>query len=312
MKRVPIAWFLAAVLAVLLFTVLWGKAVRVSASPNVQLTLTPRPKLTPVPGSSSVESVSRPPRLLGSVLDWGKGSMPAGVKVTLRGDGWEIPVETNGSGEYVFQDLGNEVAVLNAVVPDGRGDLRSLSVDLPVRVEVGKQLVVNMAFFPQGSSPKTLVGLGMAVSPTTTEPGTNVSYAITVTNHWEKGINQAIVADKLPKGLEYVMASASQGDVTYDRGLVWASLGSLAPGSSATVTIVAKVDPQAVPEAKIVNRVAAYHSENVAVQAEASITVSKEAQHFLPVTGNSYVVPVAGLLLAAVLLGVRGMRRAQL
>jgi uncharacterized repeat protein (TIGR01451 family) len=311
-KRVPIAWLLAAVLAVLLFTALWGMAVPVSAGPNVQLTLTPRPKLTPVPGSSSVEPVSRPPRLLGSVLDWGQGNMPAGVQVTLRGDDWEIPVETNDSGEYLFQDVGNEVALLNAVVPDGRGDLVPLAVDLPVKVQVGKQLVVNMAFVPQGSIPSTLVGLSMVASPSTAEPNTNVSYSITVTNHWDNGINQVIVADKLPNGLGYVMASTSQGNVSSDRGLVWAELGPLAPGSSATVTIVAKLDPQALPETKIVNRVAAYHSENAAVQAETSITVTQEAQHFLPVTGNSYLIPVAGLLMAVVLLGARRMRRAQL
>lgn len=312
MKRVPIAWMLATALALLLLTALWGMAIPVSAGPNVQLTLTPRPKLTPVPGNSSVESVSHPPHLLGSVLDWGKGNMPAGVKVTLRGDDWEIPVETDSSGEYLFQDVGNEVALLNAVIPDGRGDLLPLAVDLPVRVQVGKQLVVNLAFVPQGSAPNTLVGLSVAASPATAEPNTNVTYAITVANRWDNGINQVIVADKLPEGLGYVMASASQGEVTYDRGLVWASVGSLAPGSSATVTIVAKVDPQALPEAKIVNRIAAYHSENAAVQAETTITVTQEGQHFLPVTGNSYLIPVAGLLMAAVLFGARSMRRAQL
>jgi len=310
MKRVPIAWSLAAVLAVLLFAALWGSAVGVSAGPNVQLTLTPRPKLTPMPGSSSLEPVSSPPRLLGSVLDWGKGSMPAGVQLTLKGDGWEVPVSTNESGEYRFQDIGNEVAVLNAIVPASRGELRPLAVDLPVKVQVGKQLVVNLAFFPEGEAPTTLVGLDVSASPTTAELGTNVSYAVKVTNHWDKGINQVIVADMLPKGLDYAMASASQGDVTYDRGLVWATLGSLAPSSSATVNIVAKVAAEASSEGEIANQVTAYHSENVAVQAESAITVSSEAQHFLPVTGNSYLIPVAGLLLAVVVLGARKLRRA--
>ena len=58
--------------------------------------------------------------------------MPAGVKVILRNGEWEIPIETDGAGEYWFSDIGDEVAFLRALVPDDRGELRPLTSELPV------------------------------------------------------------------------------------------------------------------------------------------------------------------------------------
>lgn len=311
MNRTRIAFSIAAGLGLLLFVALCWGAAPASASPAVQVEFTPRPGLTPTPVPAQKSPAMHPPRLQGSVLDWGKGNMPAGVKVILRGDGWQIPVETDGSGEYHFQDIGNEVAFLNAVIPDGRQELRPLTIDLPVRVQVDRQLIVNMALYPEGAAPESLVGIEFAASSTETQPGAAVSYVAQVTNRWDQQINQAIVADYLPEGLIYVSATASQGEIVYDRGLVWASLGSLDAGASAMVTIVAKVDPQASPGTTLRNQAAVYHSENVAVQAEAEIRVTEETNHVMPVTGTEYMLPLAGLLLTGLLLVARKLRLAR-
>ena len=123
--------------------------------------------------------------------------------------------------------------------------------------------------------------------------------------------NQVIVADYLPEGLTFVQASASQGEVVYDRGLVWAELGSMAAGESATVTVMAKVGADIEPGTTILNKVAAYHSENAAVQNEAAITVvqRRRTTDVLPVTGVSPALPMAGVLLTGLLFGVRRLRR---
>lgn len=311
MKSTRVVLSIVAGSGLLLFMALCWNTAPVSASPEAQLTVTPRPKLTPSSRSPETEPASRPARLHGAVLDWGKGNVPAGVKVVLRGDGWEIPVETNDSGEYRFQDIGNEVAFLNAIVSGEEGELRPLTTDLPIKVEVDKELIVNLAFLPKDAVADSLVGLEMDVSSAEVERGGTVSYRITMTNRWDKGINQAVVADYLPDGLIYATASASQGEVVFDQGLVWANLGSLGAGSSATVTVVAKVDPEAEPKAVVLNRAAAYHSENVAVQAEASFTVANGEDSVLPVTGFSSLLPVAGILLVGALWGARRLRRAR-
>jgi uncharacterized repeat protein (TIGR01451 family) len=235
--------------------------------------------------------------------------MPAGVQVVLSGDGWSVPVETDADGEYVFQDMGNEVAFLNAVVPDDRGELVPLAAGLPVRIDVNGELVVNLAFHTQDLVPDPLIRLEVVSSSPEAAPDENVSFAITVVNDWSEGINQVIVADYLPEGLTYGTASTSQGSVVFDRGLVWAELGSMAPGSSATVTIVAKVSADAEPGTVFTNKVAAYHSENAAVQQEVSLSVVEYSNGILPVTGLASTLPFAGAFLVGLLIVVRRLRR---
>jgi uncharacterized repeat protein (TIGR01451 family) len=236
--------------------------------------------------------------------------MPSGVKVVLRGDGWEIPVETNKAGEYRYQQIGNEVAFLNAIVPSDREDLRPLTTDLPVRTQVDRELIVNMAFYAEGATPDSLIDVEMVASAVEAEQNGMVSFTITVHNRWEEGMNQVIVADYMPDGLTYVQSTASQGDVTWENGLVWASLGHLASDASATVTIMAKIASDAQAGTTILNRAAVYHSENVAVQAEASLGVVKKPNGVLPVTGTSSLIPlVAGILLIGLLLGSRKLHR---
>jgi uncharacterized repeat protein (TIGR01451 family) len=235
--------------------------------------------------------------------------MPAGVQVVLSGDGWSVPVETDADGAYMFRDIGNEVAFLSATVPDGRGDLVPLAEDVPVRTDVNGELVVNLAFYPKDLAPDPLILLDVVSSSPEVAPDENVSFAIAVVNDWSEGINQVIVADYLPEGLIYGSASTSQGSVVYDRGLVWAEMGPLAPGSSATVTIVAKVSADVEPGTAFVNKAVAYHSENAAVQQEVSLSVVEYSNGLLPPTGLTSTLPLAGVFLVGLLIAVLRLRR---
>lgn len=308
--RIPI---LLAVAAVLLACVaLVCPAAPVAAGPAAQVTLTPRPQMTPTPGQAGtlgIQSAPQPPRLHGAVLDWGRGNMPAGVVVTFRGDGWELTATTAESGEYVFQNIGNEVGVLNATIPAGRDDLFALVKDLPVRTQIDRELIVNVAFYPKGITPDPLVHLKMVSSSTEAEPGAKVSYTITAINNWDRGINQLIVADLLPQGLSYVNATASQGTVIHDRGMVWAELGSLAAGGEATVTVTAQVGSDVAPGTTITNQAAAYHSENAAVQNEAPVVVVEHSNGVLPVTGVAVTVPLALIFIAGLVWAAFRLRR---
>ena len=77
----------------------------------------------------------------------------------MHGNGWKIPVGTDENGEYQFLDIGNEVAFLNIVVPGDREELRPMTTDLPVRVHIDRELIVNMAFHPEGEVPVPLLEL---------------------------------------------------------------------------------------------------------------------------------------------------------
>jgi uncharacterized repeat protein (TIGR01451 family) len=312
MKKIQIAFLGALVIGVLTVMALGGGGTIVAAGPVAQTTYTPRPEITPTPGapvSPGARSASRPPRLHGTIFDWGKGNMPAGVQVVLSGDSWEMPVQTDKSGEYVYQDVGNEVAFLDVLVPADRQDLLPLTSGLPVRIQVDGELVVNMALYPEGTEPDPLLGLEIVASSPEAAGDEKVSYTITVVNYWDQGVNQVIVADHLPEGLSYIQATTSQGSVLYDQGLVWAELGPMAADSSATVTVMAQVGADVAPGTTILNRAAAYHSENTAVQGEVSIVIVEQNNHVLPVTGLKPMLPLAGIFLVVVVVCFYRLRR---
>ena len=85
----------------------------------------------------------------------------------------------------------------------------------------------------------------------------------------------------------------------------------MASGDAATVTIVAKVDPDVESDTVLVNKVAAYHSENAAVSAETSVSVVAQSKGVLPVTGFAPGLPLALVFLAGLLLSTLRWRRAE-
>jgi uncharacterized repeat protein (TIGR01451 family) len=84
------------------------------------------------------------------------------------------------------------------------------------------------------------VGVAIAVSPRPAHVGQNVTYTLTVRNHGPSSATNVVAKDWLPAKTAFVSSSTSQGACTGTRPVV-CSLGTLASGSSATVTIVASV-----------------------------------------------------------------------
>jgi len=76
-------------------------------------------------------------------------------------------------------------------------------------------------------------------APTEAIVGSNVTFAITVTNHGPEIAFDVNVTDALPAGLNLVSATTSIGSVTNSGNTVLATLGALPPGAGALVTIVA-------------------------------------------------------------------------
>jgi uncharacterized repeat protein (TIGR01451 family) len=212
-------------------------------------------------------------------------------------------------GQYAFRNFGDEIAFLNASIPHEREDLFLLTSDLPVWIRSDSELIVNIAFYPKGITPDPALHVKMDASSSEVTQDENVSYTITVLNSSNQDVSEVIVADLMPEGLSLVQASTSQGTAIYDQGLVWAKIGDLAAGETAMVTVVARVGASVGAGTTIVNKVAVYSRESVAVQNEAPISVVPQSTGVLPVTGASAAVPVIGVLLAGLLLGARRLRR---
>jgi len=249
------------------------------------------------------------PRLHGTVFDWGRGPMPAGVELVLTGDGWQAPAVTDVFGQYAFRNFGDEIAFLNAFIPPEREDLFLLTSDLPVWIRSDSELVVNIALYPKGVTPDPALHVKISASAAEVSQDENVSYTITVLNSSNQDVSQVVIADLMPEGLSLVEALTSQGTAIQDRGLVWAKIGDLAAGETAMVTIVARVGASVKPGTTILNKTSVYSRESVAVQNEAPIAVLSQATGVLPVTGASAALPVIGVLLAGLLVGARRLRR---
>ncbi len=85
------------------------------------------------------------------------------------------------------------------------------------------------------------VGVTIAVSPRPAHVGQNVTYTLTVRNHGPASATGVVARDWLPEKTTFVSSSASQGSCSGTRPVV-CSIGTLAPGATATVTVVAGVN----------------------------------------------------------------------
>jgi uncharacterized repeat protein (TIGR01451 family) len=87
------------------------------------------------------------------------------------------------------------------------------------------------------------LSLTKTVNNATPQVGQNVTFTITLSNSNAAGIDTATgvtVMDALPAGLTFVSSSSANG--SYDSGTgLWTLASGIAPGGSATLTIVATV-----------------------------------------------------------------------
>jgi uncharacterized repeat protein (TIGR01451 family) len=83
---------------------------------------------------------------------------------------------------------------------------------------------------------------------TSAQVGQNLVYTINVSNSGPNEADGVVLSDALPAGVTFVSATATQGPTPTPTGnVVTASLGTIASGGSATVTITAKAGPNAAP-----------------------------------------------------------------
>lgn len=83
------------------------------------------------------------------------------------------------------------------------------------------------------------LAIGKTGIPNPVTEGGNITYSVTVTNNGPGEASSVSMVDTLASLLAYVSATPSQGSCSEALGVVTCSLGSIANGASATVTIVA-------------------------------------------------------------------------
>lgn len=82
------------------------------------------------------------------------------------------------------------------------------------------------------------LSLTLSDSPDPVSIGTNLTFALGVTNSGPDEATAVTLSDPLPAGTTFVSATASQGSCTQSAGMVVCNLGALASGASASVSVV--------------------------------------------------------------------------
>jgi uncharacterized repeat protein (TIGR01451 family) len=160
---------------------------------------------------------------------------------------------TNGSGLYSFT-VAPGTYVVQVIAPAGAyssfttANVNPDGTDSDVNPATGKTGPITVV---SGQTDNTndagLLPIDLELSKSVNNPtplvGSNVTFTLTlVNNNAGPGVSTATgvtVSDPLPAGLSFVSASASQGSYNSGTGL-W-TVGTLAPGASVTLSIVATV-----------------------------------------------------------------------
>ncbi|HZI87832.1 MAG TPA: PQQ-dependent sugar dehydrogenase, partial [Pyrinomonadaceae bacterium] len=192
-----------------------------SSTPNFSITVSPSSRSV-IPGDSAVYEVTITPlagftgtvNLSASGLPVGStaGFTPASVNIT---DGTSktstLTVSTNGStalGNYTIDISGTSGSIMNTA---------------PAMLRVISPTSIDLS-------------LTKSASPNPGQVGISLSYRITITNNGPALATNVSMVDTLPSGLTFVTATPTQGSCN-GAGPVTCSLGNLAAGASAVVTI---------------------------------------------------------------------------
>ncbi|MCH8991827.1 MAG: DUF11 domain-containing protein, partial [Acidobacteria bacterium] len=131
-------------------------------------------------------------------------------------------------------------------------------------------------------------------SPDPAIAGGQLTYTITVTNLGPSDASGVTVTDTLPAAVTFVSSTPGSPDCTHSAGVVTCTLGDIAAGDSATVTITVTTDPSLAEGATITNTASAVATELDPVTVNDSVTedtrITREAD--LSVTKTDSPDPV--------------------
>ncbi|HTS18944.1 MAG TPA: hypothetical protein VMP11_15330 [Verrucomicrobiae bacterium] len=102
----------------------------------------------------------------------------------------------------------------------------------------------GVRWISRGTAPPADLGVSLAGSANPVRAGSNLTYTITVTNLGPYTVTDAKVFDTVPSGVSFLSASTSQGSYVLSNGVVIGSLGAMASGSVATVSVTVATSGQ--------------------------------------------------------------------
>jgi uncharacterized repeat protein (TIGR01451 family) len=338
--------FGGAMLVALLLVATWFAQPAMGVTPPVQGERPVLPPPPPDPSGGEAEGEEAVPAgncagLSGTVVNWGFQNEP-GVTLRLGDGGWETTQVTSDDGSYQFGSLGQGVAFLSIDLPSKQAEtLRPMADNVAIRLRCENDVIANLGLYSSPSRPNPPAVLTMGVSQATVRPGDTVTFYLTLENGMPHAISHVFVTDFTPDGLTVVDVKTTRGAVeVLNERMVTVNTGDLPQGAQETIQIVAQADPDLSPGARLTNTATLLYAESAADQAWATLTVGGgvgvaptatmavdesptpapptpladetpgPGDELLPVTGGGIAaaLPVAGFVLALLVLGLRQLR----
>ena len=205
---------------------------------SLGITATPQPGIAGAQLAYTLQLTNNGPATATSVsvVD----TLPAGVayvsSATATGS-----ATTNASGivTWTVGNLANgaTASLTLVVIPAAAGEITNTAVASSAVSDLFSQnntaTLVSTVNVPSAD-----LVLAMSDSPDPVAAGFPLTYSITVTNLGPATATSVVITNVLPSGLGFTSVTTSQGTSGHTAGSVWASLGSLNSGSTATMTFV--------------------------------------------------------------------------
>jgi uncharacterized repeat protein (TIGR01451 family) len=241
--------------------------------------------------------------LEGYVWENGDPQKPVnGVVVRFTSDGISVDATTDPRGHFQFFNLGPDVGTLDLADSKWQSGTGGVILQPPP----GRKLKANLAALPKGKALPSLVSLVSSTSSSRAVAGETITFSLKVANGTQAAISGLTLGDQLPDGMTVLGVTTSRGDVVgRSANAVTVDLNTLAPGDSATVTIVAQVAQDAKTSVSA-NRATVFYSEGPAASSSGKVGVLSGPQA-LPVTGIGLPI-LAVVVLAAILVLARKLR----
>jgi uncharacterized repeat protein (TIGR01451 family) len=159
------------------------------------------------------------------------GTVAAGVGTTIH-----VAFTSNNAGDI------NDTATVTSTTPDP--------------VSSNNSATGRVRFFTASAD----LAISKTATPNPVVAGTNVTYTISVSNAGPSSATNVVVKDTIPAQVSVLSATPSAGSCTAGIPGITCTIGSMAAPGSATITVVANVNPN-VPNGTMINNTATVSSD---------------------------------------------------
>ncbi|MEQ8675604.1 MAG: hypothetical protein RLP44_00810 [Aggregatilineales bacterium] len=207
-------------------------------------------------------------------------------------------VVTNQASSIIDADLDGDFTDENPQVSVAPSNSSTWDRDRPTS---GVQPTPNSAFAI--SQAIETLRLSKSVSPPFLAPGETATWVITVTNPSTIPLNNVMVTDNIPAGLQIVSATSSSGSVSVNGSVITFTQGVLSPTETVTITIQTQYNPADASNAFIITNNAVLSVDGTVVDSTSASFLQVNA---LPQTGQSPWSAPRALLLTLMPFAVLG------